>query len=200
MDLLPPGRLGVGLEAAGQGERWSLEVAGRGGTGVKPSKAEDKVARGDAWWDLAEKAPGKAKAAMRRRAGQWYEEAIPDLTPGLAKAKVEDRLAQASEEPTPEGTSAGIRPPLAVAPFNEKTALLHQKRWAKYLHVPVVQTNSIGMKLVLIPPGEFDMGSPKELIEEELRLHASDGWYHGHVCRAKGRGTGYGSQSRTGWA
>ena len=30
-------------------------------------------------------------------------------------------------------------------------------------------TNSIGMKLVLIPPGEFMMGSPKELIEEELK-------------------------------
>ena len=38
-------------------------------------------------------------------------------------------------------------------------------------------TNSIGMKLVLIPPGEFEMGSPKELIEEELKAHADDGWY-----------------------
>ena len=57
------------------------------------------------------------------------------------------------------------------------------------------QTNSIGMKLVLIPPGEFVMGSPKELIEEELRLHGSDGWYR-TICRAKDRGTGCGSRSR----
>ena len=35
--------------------------------------------------------------------------------------------------------------------------------------MPVEITNSIGMKLVLIPPGEFKMGSPKELIEEELK-------------------------------
>ena len=58
---------------------------------------------------------------------------------------------------------------------------MHQARWAKYLGVPVVQTNSIGMKLVLIPPGEFMMGSPKELIEEELRLHGDDDWYRDHL-------------------
>ena len=40
--------------------------------------------------------------------------------------------------------------------------------------VPVEITNSIGMKLVLIPPGEFMMGSPKELIEEELKAHGDD--------------------------
>ena len=45
----------------------------------------------------------------------------------------------------------------------------------------MVETNSIGMKLALIPPGEFDMGSPKELIEEETRLHGNDGWYTGHL-------------------
>ncbi len=31
----------------------------------------------------------------------------------------------------------------------------HQEAWAKHLGVPVEQTNSIGMKLVLIPPGLF---------------------------------------------
>jgi formylglycine-generating enzyme required for sulfatase activity len=33
------------------------------------------------------------------------------------------------------------------------------------------------MKLVLIPPGEFTMGSPKELIEDELNANGGDGWY-----------------------
>ncbi len=42
-------------------------------------------------------------------------------------------------------------------------------------------TNSIGMKLVLIPPGEFMMGSPKELIEEELKAHTGDAWYTEHL-------------------
>ncbi|MCX7426119.1 MAG: SUMF1/EgtB/PvdO family nonheme iron enzyme [Planctomycetia bacterium] len=71
-------------------------------------------------------------------------------------------------------------PALAVAPFDEKKAKEHQEAWAKHLGVPVVKTNSIGMKLVLIPPGEFEMGSSKEFIEEELRLHGNDAWYKDH--------------------
>jgi formylglycine-generating enzyme required for sulfatase activity len=63
----------------------------------------------------------------------------------------------------------GSTPPLAVAPFDEKKAREHQEAWAKYRGVPVEITNSIGMKLVLIPPGEFVMGSPQEFIEEESR-------------------------------
>jgi len=35
-----------------------------------------------------------------------------------------------------------------------------QADWAKRLGIPVEQTNSIGMKMVLVPPGEFVMGTP----------------------------------------
>ncbi len=76
-------------------------------------------------------------------------------------------------------------PPPAVAPFDAKKAKGHQEAWAKYLGVPAEITNSIGMKLVLIPPGEFEMGSPKELIEEQLPAHAGDTWYTDHI---KGEG------------
>jgi formylglycine-generating enzyme required for sulfatase activity len=172
-----------GLKLLAKGSDDALKSLAAEELASKPAKAEDKVARGDAWWDLGEKATGKTKAAMRRRAGQWYQEALPELASGLGKSRVEKRLAQAADEPAPETVSrpAHILPPLAVAPFNERTALLHQKRWAKYLGVPVVQANSIGMKLALIPPGEFQMGSPKELIEEEWRLHGGYGWYKDHL-------------------
>ena len=33
------------------------------------------------------------------------------------------------------------------------------------------------MKLALIPPGEFDMGSPKELLERDSRANMGDGWF-----------------------
>ena len=69
--------------------------------------------------------------------------------------------------------ATGPAPPLAIAPFDAATAQEHQESWAKHLGVSVEVANSIGMKLVLIPPGEFEMGSEKELIEEELK--ASDG-------------------------
>ncbi|MGA2617884.1 MAG: SUMF1/EgtB/PvdO family nonheme iron enzyme [Thermoguttaceae bacterium] len=52
-----------------------------------------------------------------------------------------------------------LKPPLlAVAPFDAEKAKRHQEAWAKYLGLPVEMANSIGMKLVLIPPGEFTMG------------------------------------------
>ena len=68
----------------------------------------------------------------------------------------------------------------------------------QYLAVPVEVTNSIGMKLALIPPGEFMMGSPEELIEEEL-MHMVTTRGTRIVCRARRRGTRYGSPGRSTW-
>jgi formylglycine-generating enzyme required for sulfatase activity len=45
-------------------------------------------------------------------------------------------------------------PAPAIAPFDADQAKKHQENWATYLKVPVEYTNSIGMKLRLIPPGE----------------------------------------------
>ena len=142
------------------------------------ASSTEQAKLGDGWWNLAEKQEGTAKKQIQARAGYWYQKALPGLS-GLMKDKVEKRLAQVAGELSPEAdsTASRLRPPAAIAPFNERTAKMHQVRWADYLGVPVVQTNSIGMKLVLIPPGEFLMGSPKKLIDEELRLHGSDGWY-----------------------
>jgi formylglycine-generating enzyme required for sulfatase activity len=56
---------------------------------------------------------------------------------------------------------AAVAPLLAVAPFDAAEAKAHQQAWSKYLGVPVECTNSIGMKFMLIPPGEFMMGSPE---------------------------------------
>lgn len=50
-------------------------------------------------------------------------------------------------------------PARAIAPFDEQQARVHQEAWASHLGTQVETTNSIGMKLVLIPPGEFLMGS-----------------------------------------
>ncbi len=52
------------------------------------------------------------------------------------------------------------RSPPRIAPFSAAQAKKHQDDWAAYLKVPVELTNTIGMKLRLIPPGEFTMGSP----------------------------------------
>ncbi len=51
-------------------------------------------------------------------------------------------------------------PPIALIPFDAEVAESHQKAWAAHLGVTVEDTNGIGMKFVLIPPGKFTMGSP----------------------------------------
>ncbi len=59
-------------------------------------------------------------------------------------------------------------PKPAIAPFDAKQAKKHQQEWARHLGVPVEYTNSIGMKFILIPPGEFMMGSTPAEIDEVL--------------------------------
>lgn len=62
-------------------------------------------------------------------------------------------------------TSSALPPPVAAAPFSNADAKQHQADWAKYLGQPVEVTNPIGMKLILIPPGRFNMGSTQPQIE-----------------------------------
>src|SRR5262249_10981820 len=68
----------------------------------------------------------------------------------------DSRNADAQRPPPLVGDS----PPLAKAPFDTTTARVHRNAWARHLGSNIEITNSIGMKLVLIPPGTFLMGSP----------------------------------------
>lgn len=54
---------------------------------------------------------------------------------------------------------AGQIPPLARAPFDAARAQAYQQAWARHLGCETEIGNSIGMRLRLIPPGEFLMGS-----------------------------------------
>ena len=152
--------------------------------------AEGQAAIGNAWWDAAETRPVAERDTFRLRAGTWYRQAAPKLAGGLAGLKVKQRLEEiaklgreipAAPEPRPESRS----PPRAIAPFDEKTAKQHQAAWAAHLSVPVVQTNTIGMKLVLIPPGEFNMGSTPEEVAEliaEGRRQKTHDWHLSRVA------------------
>lgn len=118
--------------------------------GAKEAPAQVTVA--DGWWNLATP-EHKDKAALRQRAAHWYMQAMPNLT-GLEKTKVEKRLDEMS------GAATGQGPQLAMAPFSLETARERQLQWARQIKVAPQRTNSIGVKLSLIPPGEFTMGSP----------------------------------------
>ncbi len=66
-----------------------------------------------------------------------------------------DEQVESAQMPPPKQ----VAPPLAIAPFDERTAKQHQANWAEYLGLPGEFRSSIGMDFVLIPPGEFLMGS-----------------------------------------
>jgi formylglycine-generating enzyme required for sulfatase activity/Leucine-rich repeat (LRR) protein len=68
----------------------------------------------------------------------------------------------------------GPRPSLVIAPFDAVQARKHQEAWAQHLGVPVEMTNSIGMKLRLIPPGEFMMGTDPETIKAAHLKHTNE--------------------------
>ncbi len=71
-----------------------------------------------------------------------------------------DQTQSLSPAVSPSSPTDPPQPPV-VAPFDSDQAKAHQNAWADHLGVPVQTTNSIGMKLNLIPPGEFMMGSPE---------------------------------------
>ena len=76
----------------------------------------------------------------------------------------------------PVGTSpqvnqpTGSAPPPAIAPFDASQSKAHQEAWARYLGTQVKTTNSIGMQMTLIPPGEFLMGSSDADIALALKI------------------------------
>jgi formylglycine-generating enzyme required for sulfatase activity len=80
------------------------------------------------------------------------------------------------DRPAPKPWPADAPPPANV-PFDGAQAVAHQQAWADYLGVPLEHTNSLGMKLRLIPPGEFVMGSPPEDVAEALANGVEDPVY-----------------------
>lgn len=65
--------------------------------------------------------------------------------------------------------TAFAAPPPAIAPFDAQTARSHQRAWAEHLGIDVEVRNAWNMTLVLIPPGEFFMGSSAEQVQRALQ-------------------------------
>jgi len=70
---------------------------------------------------------------------------------------------------------AADHPPMAKAPFNAQQAKEFQQQWSKHIGKPIVETNSIGMKMVLLPPGEYTMGRTEGQFDKVLEIAKKDG-------------------------
>ncbi|HWB09194.1 MAG TPA: SUMF1/EgtB/PvdO family nonheme iron enzyme [Pirellulales bacterium] len=109
------------------------------------------------------------KADLQRSEGGVPPPEIADLSAVLfSQSASATQASKAADQDPPQAVGHGSRqdaPSPAVAPFDAAQAKRHQQTWGKYLGVPVEQTNSIDIKLTLIPPGEFTMGSPQPEID-----------------------------------
>jgi formylglycine-generating enzyme required for sulfatase activity len=130
---------------------------------ANPTDAAGQSGLGDAWWTAAEAAKGANKSELQIASRYWYAKALPALT-GLAKVKVEQRLQSLSGAVTKTLKGPKLSAVPAKAPFSAQEAKALQVAWAKQLRMPVAFQNRSGMALMLIPPGEFSMGSSDEQI------------------------------------
>ncbi|WP_145262637.1 bifunctional serine/threonine-protein kinase/formylglycine-generating enzyme family protein [Planctomycetes bacterium Pan216] len=108
------------------------------------------------------------------------ENSVAPPNPGNDVAKVAKNKPQANvpapankpaNKPTAPSPAAKTAPPEAEKP-KEGKAPYHftQYRWRKHLDIPVEKKNSIGMTMILIPPGVFQMGSEDSDKERLLKM------------------------------
>ena len=103
---------------------------------------------------------GRGAGHAATAAGFWYRQAEPKLAGGLAGLKIKQRLADIGEArlarsqcgpaQLPTGSQA---PAPGDRPVRREDRQAASDAWAKHLKVPVVATNSIGMRIAIDPAG-----------------------------------------------
>ena len=131
---------------------------------VKSSQATASPSIQSPWWKDRRVTVGSAGAALAilvaafifTRPAVETSNALIKPTQGhvVASPARQDLSANAPVVAVP------VKEPLpAQAPFTSSQARDFQEAWAKYLGTTVETTNTVGTKMILIPPGEFLMGS-----------------------------------------
>jgi formylglycine-generating enzyme required for sulfatase activity/tRNA A-37 threonylcarbamoyl transferase component Bud32 len=139
-------------------DRWVIGL--RGAIQVSPHLVIRAVASQEPAETLLTISAGREVKRKRHEIETW-KSVLDNL-----EAAIEDKATRVRR--LTEGAEIGLSkparssPPLAIAPFSAGEARQYQHRWSQFLGLPLVSTNSSGIKLAVIPPGEFDMGSTKE--------------------------------------
>jgi serine/threonine protein kinase/formylglycine-generating enzyme required for sulfatase activity len=106
-------------------------------------------------------------------AGEQIEFMVAYTRASVAAVASVDEPIDGQSDPLAELPAAFTWPvnaPLpAIAPFDAGQARQHQEAWARYLDVPVEFADEFGTKFILIPPGEFLMGSSQQESEKLSR-------------------------------
>ena len=106
--------------------------------------------------------PGHSSAESQQLPEIWQDSSAPSqpTQTTLTADSERDHPKLASNRPNTIGGEGPFDIPRpAVGPFSSQQARAHQRAWAKHLNIAIDHKNSLGMRLVLIPPGTFMMGS-----------------------------------------
>jgi len=143
-------------------------------------KSAAKGARAQGVGPLAWGAGGAAIVSMALVAGLAYKMLGRGETPAPAEPGANGAsalTATTASQSTPANASVAKAPPedadapaSLIAPFDLQAAHDGQAAWAKHLGTLVKQQNLNGMTLILIPPGEFLMGSTPQEIAAARKL------------------------------
>ena len=105
----------------------------------------------------------------------WFQtRPVPQENVSLAGQRAVADSQRDTQEHHPPATAEA--PPLATTSFTPDEARHNQQRWASSLAVPVIETNFVGIEMVLVPPGDFVMGSSQEERTRLLRLREERNW------------------------
>lgn len=111
---------------------------------------------------LTSRVNGQPVASISGAAANQVKTLTLELDGRAGAGVIEFRKLEIREIVPKPAASAPPPPPPAIAPFDAQQARAHQEAWAKHLRVEVETTNSVGAKMILLPPGEFLMGAPDD--------------------------------------
>jgi formylglycine-generating enzyme required for sulfatase activity len=142
---------------------WQLVTAVKNAATSRYSLYVDGQLRSVGNWNGNHHVPAAWNIGMRAVGGadSYFKGSIDDVRIYNLALSADNVKALYGYESLPPLSDSVQAPSSDVAPFDAAQAKAHQQAWADHLGVPVETTNSIGMKFVVIPPGEFMMGSPK---------------------------------------
>lgn len=114
-------------------------------------------------------------SSPRRSRGRWWMATpIIAVMALIGGAQIFGKKSPATVPETKQVETKAIEPPLAGAPLKAAEVQDIQCRWADHLQLKVEHANSIGMKLRLLPPGEYGvLSDPKHIV------HISNPFYIG---------------------
>ncbi len=125
-----------------------------------PTESAAQIKLADGWWDLAERTSGTEKEVLLRRAGFWYEKA-GDLS-GLTRLRIDRRLEEIAK----------IEKPVPAKPKRPKKPTTSKQPKELAIDLP----GGVKIDFVLIPAGEFMMGSSDAQRQLAIEQAGADQW------------------------